>query len=563
MSVIGRHTFEIATLLLGAVVILCALFMPSEDLHIPSGEVKELRDGWTVVWDGGGAEDVQLPIDAKLPAGTRYTATTVLGNDFSEAQTLRIRSSMQELTVRLDGQLLYTDEQLPPSRFTPPPASIWRMVPLPPDSVGKQLELIISSPVAAFSGTINIVSYGSPDALLYDLVRDEFFGIILSFGLLFSGIVLLAAALSLRQLGDRRFLYLGLFAVALGLWILSEARVLQLFTGSRFLLGAISYIMVGFIPIPLTLYLRDIVLTKYRRLLSAAAWIFGALILLNLSLQLSGTAYLINTISLTLILLVLTMAAVLVLLFRESITQRSAAAKRFLLYAAVLAFFLALEVTAFFFRTFDSISSFLRIGIVVFFIFLVLDSVRYFNDLLAKRKEALFFQELAFKDILTGGLNRNAFERDVELLMKDLPKKCFRLVLMDLNELKAINDTYGHRAGDEALILSFSVVDEVFSPYGSCYRISGDEFACLLEPLDELLFREKTEALRTLLHSRSSGVPFTLELAIGSGICPQSEGSNFRSFYHEIDNLMYEDKKQQKQSPGNKPEGANLQEDPV
>jgi diguanylate cyclase len=151
----------------------------------------------------------------------------------------------------------------------------------------------------------------------------------------------------------------------------------------------------------------------------------------------------------------------------------------------------------------------------------------------------------------------------VELLMKDLPKKCFRLVLMDLNELKAINDTYGHRAGDEALILSFSAVDEVFSPYGSCYRISGDEFACLLEPLDELLFREKTEALRTLLHSRSSGVPFTLELALGSRICRKDGEADFQSFYHEADNMMYEDKKLQKYSRRNKPEGAVIQEEPV
>lgn len=404
----------------------------------------------------------------------------------------------------------------------------------------------MSSPVAVFSGTINTVHYGSGEALLYDMAAREFLGIILAFLLFFAGIIFLISALFLRQLTDRRFLYLGLFAVSMSIWILSEARVLQLFTGNRFVIGGLSYLMVTYMPIPLIFYLRDIVLCKYSKLMNYFSMLFTGLLVMNLILQISGTAHLIEVIPVTLGSLVLLAGVMLVLLFREAFSEKNPDARKFLLYAAVLVIFSFFEIAAFFFQIFDSISSFLRIGIFIFFIFLVIDSFKYINDLLRKKNEAHFYEKLAFKDILTGGFNHNAFERDIKPLIQNTEQQPFRLILLDLNDLKLINDTFGHRTGDEALKASYSALEAAFGTYGKCYRVSGDEFASILFDTNEELYESGIKNLRKKLHEESPNKPRRLEIAIGSSVYSPEQTSDFTAFYHEVDKLMYENKKQLK-----------------
>ncbi len=555
------YSLHIATLLLGFAILVLTQVLPTENLRLGSEGMKELNSGWTLTYENQVFENQQIPVDINLKPGNTYTASRILDADFSSSTVLRIRSSMQELAIYLNGSLLYGKDkraseaseasEAPPtpiSRLAPPPASVWHLVRIPSGSGGKELMLQMSSPVAAFSGTINPIYYGPGEALLYDLVNKEFFGILISFGLMFIGIILLAASQFLRQLTDRRFLHLGLFAVSMSLWILSEARVLQLFTGNRFLIGSLSYVMVTYIPIPLIFYLRDIVLTGYKRILNVFSLVFAVLLMVNLSLQTSGIANLIETLPLTLISLIVLAGIILFLLFREAFGAGNIAAQKFLLYAAILVIFMFMEVAAFFFHGFNTISSFLRIGIFIFFVFLVFDSIRYINELLAKKKEAAFYEEMAFKDILTGGFNRNAFEREVDKLIKDPQHKEFRLVLMDLNDLKLINDTYGHKSGDQALELAYSAIDTAFSPYGMCYRVSGDEFACIMFDIREEIFAAGIVRMRAILRDKESEVPYRLGIASGSNIYKHAEQENFISFYHEIDSLMYQDKKRLKRA---------------
>jgi len=537
--------------------------LPTENFRLGSEGMKELNSGWTLTYESQVFENQQIPVDLNLKPGNTYTASRILEADFSSSTVLRIRSSMQELAIYLDGSLLYGKDKgasgasgasgappTPLSRLVPPPASVWHLVRIPSGSDGKELMLHMRSPVAAFSGTINPICYGPGEALLYDLVNREFFGILISLGLMFVGIIFLAASQFLRQLTDRRFLYLGLFAVSMSVWILSETRILQLFTGNRFLIGSLSYLMVIYIPITLIFYLRDIVLTGYRKILNFFTLFFAVLLVINLLLQISGVANLIEMTPVSLIALVILAIIVLVSLFREAFKANNLAARQFLLYGAVLVIFMFMEVAAFFFHGFNTISSFLRIGVFIFFVFLVLDSIRYINDLLAKKKEAVFYEELAYKDILTGGFNRNAFEREVDKLINDPQHKEFRLVLLDLNDLKLINDTYGHKSGDHALELAYSAIDTAFGPYGTCYRVSGDEFACIMFDIREEIFAAGTVRMRALLRDKESEVPYGLEIAAGSSIYKHGERENFKSFYHEIDSLMYQDKKRLKSSKG-------------
>lgn len=96
-----------------------------------------------------------------------------------------------------------------------------------------------------------------------------------------------------------------------------------------------------------------------------------------------------------------------------------------------------------------------------------------------KRKQMdLIFQSTC--DELTGLDNRRAFEKDIEAYKKKDLEKDLVFISLDVNELKHVNDTLGHEAGDELLKGAAYCMKKSFSPYGKIYRTGGDEFNAII-----------------------------------------------------------------------------------
>lgn len=89
--------------------------------------------------------------------------------------------------------------------------------------------------------------------------------------------------------------------------------------------------------------------------------------------------------------------------------------------------------------------------------------------------------ELAKKDALTGVLNREAYYIETRRDYKDITA----IVSIDMNGLKAINDTFGHPAGDEALITLAFCLTKAIRPKQSVYRMGGDEFVIVCRKTSE------------------------------------------------------------------------------
>jgi diguanylate cyclase (GGDEF)-like protein len=546
---VGTHLLGTVTVLLLLVIAAGAVILPSENLALVQEQVSVLDSGWNLEGAAVSLHDTDLPARLDINAGEPYTASRILDEDFHEEQVLLIRSSMQQLEVSVGADLIFTSSQPQRSRnvhLLAPPASLWHLVRIPAGSAGKVLSLRMSSPVAAFSGLVNPVLYASGQALIYHLVRQEFPAFVLTFWLMLIGLIFLIIHLFVYRQSDNRLYYLGLFTLAMSLWILSETRMLQLFVSNRFLIGGLSYLLVTFMPIPFIFYLKNIILTGYARILNLFSLLFSLLLAVNLTLQLAGAAHFIESMPITLVSLIILGMSVVFMLIREGFTQGNPAARKFGQYALVLMFFSVLEIGVFFFGVFDFTSSFLRIGIIVFFVFLVLDTIGYINDLLVKKQEAKLFEKMAFTDMLTGILNRNAFERDVQHLQDPASGIPFRLILLDLNGLKGINDQWGHKQGDNAIIETSRALHAAFGQSGTCYRISGDEFAVITRVVDEFSFREQENTFRLLLERFSASVDYHLNAAVGSLVYERDESREFSAFYHDVDALMYAHKNQQK-----------------
>ena len=102
-------------------------------------------------------------------------------------------------------------------------------------------------------------------------------------------------------------------------------------------------------------------------------------------------------------------------------------------------------------------------------------------------------REMARKDELTGVKNKNAYREYEEALQKRIDAKVkilpFAVVVCDINNLKIINDTLGHKAGDEHIKAACKMICEVFV-HSPVYRVGGDEFVAILSG-DDFINREK------------------------------------------------------------------------
>ena len=146
----------------------------------------------------------------------------------------------------------------------------------------------------------------------------------------------------------------------------------------------------------------------------------------------------------------------------------------------------------------------------------------------------------AFIDYLTHIFNRNAFERDLPKAALD--KKGY-YVIADLNDLKVVNDTIGHSAGDQMLQGFAEILFQASQGNGRAYRQGGDEFAILYYGEDiEALLERITEFCN--MHNSSGRV----DISYAIGYCSMSENG----FVDIADKMMYENKREMKKNFGSR-----------
>ncbi|MBR3498994.1 MAG: GGDEF domain-containing protein [Selenomonadaceae bacterium] len=109
------------------------------------------------------------------------------------------------------------------------------------------------------------------------------------------------------------------------------------------------------------------------------------------------------------------------------------------------------------------------------------DSMHYFENLKRSKIQLAVMDELAHKDALTGLKNKTAYAEYTAKLDADIFKERaeFAIIMIDVNFLKRVNDTYGHEYGNTYLINAGKLAASVFGA-DKVYRIGGDEFVVAL-----------------------------------------------------------------------------------
>ena len=160
-----------------------------------------------------------------------------------------------------------------------------------------------------------------------------------------------------------------------------------------------------------------------------------------------------------------------------------------------------------------------------------------------------YFKKLAYTDFLTGYENRMAFEHRLRVC-GDLAAegKSVTMIVFDLNNLKKINDSLGHKAGDAYVANTADIIFDNLRGVGPLYRIGGDEFATLIVGKDERAAESVMESLRREDRPAFERYPFSC--AFGAATFTKGVDETMRDVFKRADDAMYEEKKRQKAGRG-------------
>ena len=140
-------------------------------------------------------------------------------------------------------------------------------------------------------------------------------------------------------------------------------------------------------------------------------------------------------------------------------------------------------------------------------------------------------------DKLTGILNQGTYLRKV----KDLKEEQI-VIILDIDNFKAINDSYGHQFGDECLRNISHTIKSVFRNHGQCYRIGGDEFAVILRRYHNV--EDLIKRFEIAVADKFKNDPCQLSLSLGYS--KYEKNDSFEAVIQRADFNMYNVKKQKK-----------------
>lgn len=153
----------------------------------------------------------------------------------------------------------------------------------------------------------------------------------------------------------------------------------------------------------------------------------------------------------------------------------------------------------------------------------------------------VFLRELQFKyDAVTLVRNRTSFEQALACCR---PNADLFLAEFDVNNLKSVNDAYGHPAGDRLLRRSAEILQSAYEDCGTVYRIGGDEFAVIAANSSELKMEHAHCRMMQMLREAQDADGHAYYIANAYCRYDSARHAGLRACLQEADRLMYADKK--------------------
>lgn len=170
------------------------------------------------------------------------------------------------------------------------------------------------------------------------------------------------------------------------------------------------------------------------------------------------------------------------------------------------------------------------------------------EDIDSQKKREVQLMNQASRDSLTNLYNKKATEEQITHILENERRQtfCHGFFLLDIDNFKGINDTYGHSVGDQVLRDIAACLSRLFRSSDIVGRIGGDEFAIFLRNVktSEDVFKKADELIAAFRDIRvADGIQTSCSLGV---VVAENGERDFKDLYSHADEAMYEAKRQGK-----------------
>lgn len=449
-----------------------------------------------------------------------------------ENALLALGTAPEKLEVYLDGERVYSLE----GGRAASAGSHW--IELPGETANRLLEVRSADSGDALRALLNGRCYvGDRGAVFCRFLRENLYALLFGFFALMAGLLIWRMGFRLRKrspmIDDRGMYELAGFVLCAGVWVVTDSHLLQLVTGRVGAVAMTSFVSFLMMPVFLLRFLDGQVENGKLAGLQKPYLVNATLCL---ALHLAGWLPLYRTIIVQHVLIVLTMGMVL----KEIVSQWRQTGRetlRKVLRGFSMLFVCGIAALAEFYLNFADgrYPYFYSLGILLLTVCLLDAGLAKYMEYMARSARGEAYRKLAYADAMTGLGNRAAYLSDME---QSGAQSGLTFVMMDINNLKEVNDQYGHQAGDELIQAAADAMKRVFGGRGQSYRLGGDEFLVVLQNASQEAAEQLLEQLDRTIAEANRKRSFPVQIAWGCAMAGERRIAP-EQLFREADANMY------------------------
>ena len=508
--------------------------------------VQPIRNPFHIAY-GNVETDQTLPAPIRGKAQEKIILTRVLEHREMSGDTIALYTNRAFVSVYLNEQVLalpYSDEGV---NIPIPRASAWTFARIPDYYAGRTLRIEIEYQYDKYADELPAILMGSKANIIMYILRENLLALIICLSIVIVGVFLLVLGICFQnRMFARQFASIGFLAVIVAIWNILDTELIQLITGNVTIATTMMYLAFYLIPAAAFSFLLSYPgfakLTNVRVLYLIS---IASFFIINL-IQVTGLA---TYSEMVIVVQVETLFMLAVIVYDYlGLRKTEGFHEEVYVFVAIAAFaaMCVLDIVLYYFKTHTDSGKFTRIGVLVFFVLAGYSIVAKANDLRVQEAERNLYKRLAYFDVMSGVPNRTAFDSDLKEIVERGDDGVDRVAMMaDVNNLKMINDIFGHQSGDDAIQTVASILKKNFSTNCKCYRLGGDEFAVIGEHVVPEEFEKKRQRFLCDIELANREKEYPLVVATGyHSLWTDMVEEGFS----KADQAMYENKRQLKAS---------------
>lgn len=414
--------------------------------------------------------------------------------------------------------------------------TIWNSIPIEKNYAKKEISIILSPIYDTANGSVTF--YQGDILKITELILIKDLGEFLITGFLFfMGITLTVYALINRKFyfKNTNLFFIALLTFIVAIWRLPEINIIKIYIPNGAFWSDLGLTILALIPLTFSFYIKKLLHHKslliWRISITINAVLFSACIIF----QLIGMYDLRETLFLTKIAIANTFAFTLYGVIIEIRKTRTVSKN-----VSGLIFLLSLgTVNYLLFKIYGTSNIILSLGFLVYFAYVALQQILLSKDIEVQAAKNDIFNEIAQIDSVSGLLNKNAFQVKVKKSLQTDRSAAFFLI--DLDNFKAINKSFGKEYGDTVLGKVANKITQVFTDNNIFGRLDGDRFVILVtnyKSIEELQINASNlvESIKTDYIKNEAVIPLTC--SIGISLFPK-HGETYEKLFQTAESAMY------------------------